>query len=209
MLAIIDTAGFGWAAAAGGVLFLVAGVVACALATAAKWLLTRTVRGGQHPLWSSFVWRNELADTFVESLAVPWLARLSYGTPLLPIWLRSLGATVGPGVWCESHRLPEADLVRLGAGATVNRGCVLQTHLFHDRLMRLDALCLRPGATLGPYAIALPGAVVGAGTTVGPAALVMRGEHVPDGTRWLGNPVRPWPGEHEAVEGAQWQSVPV
>lgn len=208
LIVVLDVAGCRVAVLTGGVLLLAAGVVACALATAAKWLLTPTVEGGQqHPLWSSFVWRNELADVFVESLAVPWLAKLCYGTPLLPLWLRSLGAKIGPGVWLESHRLPEAELVRLGAGATVNRGCVLQTHLFHDRLMRLDAVQLEPGATLGPHAIALPGVVVGSGTTIGPSALVMRGEQIPDGTSWLGNPLRPWP--REAVESVQWESVPV
>ncbi|KAM4066553.1 AMP-binding enzyme [Hirsutella rhossiliensis] len=208
MIIMLDIAGFRFAAVTGGVLLLAAGVVACALATAAKWLLTRTVQGGeQHPLWSSFVWRNELADVFVESLAAPWLAKLCYGTPLLPVWLRSLGAKIGPGVWLESHRLPEADLVDLGAGATVNRGCVLQTHLFHDRLMRLGSVRLEPGATLGPHAIALPGVVIGAGTTIGPAALVMRGEHIPDGTSWLGNPLRPW--ARDAVKSMQWEPAPV
>ena len=28
--------------------------------------------------------------------------------------------------------------------------------------------------------------------TVGPVSLVMRGESVPDKTRWIGNPVGPW-----------------
>ena len=92
----------------------------------------------EYPLWSAFVWRNELADTFVEVLAVPWLVGFSGGTPLMNLWLRSLGASVGRGVWCESYWLPEADLVTLGAGASVNRGCVVQTHLFHDRILRMD-----------------------------------------------------------------------
>ncbi|KAK5989317.1 Tyrocidine synthase 1-like protein [Cladobotryum mycophilum] len=194
MISMIDMAGFGWAVTVSGLLLLTAGMIACALATAARWLLTGAIpRGSQHPLWSSFVWRNELADTFVESLAVPWLVKLMYGTPFLCVWLRSLGANIGRGVWCESHKFPEADLVQIGDGATVNRGCVMQTHLFHDRLMRLDTVCLRPGATLGPQAISLPGTVIGSGATIGPVALVMRGEHIPDDTRWLGNPVRPWP----------------
>ena len=58
--------------------------------------------------------------------------------PVLNLWLRSLGARVGRGVWCETYWLPEADLVSLGAGSTVNRGCVVQTHLFHDRILSMD-----------------------------------------------------------------------
>ena len=49
--------------------------------TAAKWLLVGRMRPGSHPLWSSFVWRNELADTFVEVVAAPWFARAVTGTP--------------------------------------------------------------------------------------------------------------------------------
>ncbi|HEY7595804.1 MAG TPA: Pls/PosA family non-ribosomal peptide synthetase [Actinophytocola sp.] len=184
--------GFWLAALAGGVLLLDAGVAACALAAAVKWALVGRFGSHEHPLWSSFVWRNELADTFVEVLAVPWLVGGIGGTPAMSVWLRAVGAKVGRGVWCESYWLPEADLVRLGDGATVNRGCVVQTHLFHDRILRMDQVTLAAGATLGPHGIVLPGTTIGAHTTVGPASLVMRGEHVPAGTRWLGNPVAAW-----------------
>jgi non-ribosomal peptide synthetase-like protein len=80
----------------------------------------------------------------------------------------------------------------LGRGSTVNRGCVVQTHLFHDRIMRMDAVVLEHGATLGPHGVALPSARLGAGVTVGPASLVVRGDEVPKSTRWQGNPIRPW-----------------
>jgi non-ribosomal peptide synthetase-like protein len=95
-------------------------------------------------------------------------------------------------VWCDSYWLPEADLVRLGDGSTVNRGCVVQTHLFHDRILSMDVVTLEAGATLGPHSVILPAARIGAHATVGPASLVMRGEEVPVGSRWSGNPIGPW-----------------
>ncbi|MGW0704562.1 Pls/PosA family non-ribosomal peptide synthetase [Streptomyces sp. NPDC002643] len=182
----------GWAWLLAGVVLLGAGAVGALLSIVAKWLLVGRHRAGEHPLWSGFVWRNELADTFVEVLAVPWLAGSVPGTPLMNAWLRGLGARIGKGVWVESYWLPETDLVVLGDGATVNRGCVLQTHLFHDRILRTDTVELREGATLGPGGIVLPGSVVGARTTLGPASLVMAAESVPDDTRWLGNPIEAW-----------------
>ncbi|MEV6294012.1 Pls/PosA family non-ribosomal peptide synthetase [Streptomyces sp. NPDC051896] len=181
-----------WAWALSGPVLLGAGVVAAVVSVIAKWLLVGRHRTGEHPLWSSFVWRGELADTFVEVLAVPWLAGAVPGTPVMTAWLRGLGAHVGRGVWVESYWLPEADLVTLGDAATVNRGCVLQTHLFHDRILRTDTVVLREGATLGPGGIVLPGSTVGARTTLGPASLVMAAESVPDDTRWLGNPIEAW-----------------
>ncbi|KPI17813.1 non-ribosomal peptide synthetase domain protein [Actinobacteria bacterium OK074] len=183
----------GWAAwLLSGVVLLAAGTAACVLSVVAKWALVGRHRAGEHPLWSGFVWRNELADTFVEVVAVPWLAGAVPGTPVLNLWLRGLGARIGKGVWVESYWLPETDLVTLEDAATVNRGCVLQTHLFHDRILRTDTVVLREGATLGPGGIVLPGSAIGARTTLGPASLVMAAESVPDDTRWLGNPIEAW-----------------
>ncbi|GHF67211.1 amino acid adenylation protein [Streptomyces mashuensis] len=185
----LDAGGLGLAALVGGPLLLAAGLVAALVATAAKWLLVGRFTATERPLWSSFVWRNELYDTFVESLAVPWFAGPFTGTPVLGWWLRSLGARVGRGVWCDTYWLPETDLVSLGDGATVNRGCVLQTHLFHDRIMRMDTVRLGPGASLGPHGITLPGTTIGDHAAIGPSSLVMRGETVPAGTEWTGNPI--------------------
>jgi non-ribosomal peptide synthetase-like protein len=184
--------GWLWAALAGGVVLLAAGAVAGGIAVIAKWLVVGRIRAIEHPLWSSFVWRNEVSDTFVETVAAPWFARAASGTPVMNLWLRALGASIGRGVWCETYWLPEADLVTLETGATVNRGCVVQTHLFHDRIMRMDTVVLEEGSTLGTHCVALPAARIGAGATVGPASLVMRGDEVPPSTRWQGNPIAPW-----------------
>jgi len=173
-------------------LLALAGLVAALVTVAAKWLLVGRHVPSAHPLWSSFVWRNELADTFVEVVAAPWFARPVAATPLLNAWFRLMGATIGRGVWCETWWLPETDLVELGDGATVNQGTVVQTHLFHDRMLTMDRVVLKRGATLGPNSVILPAATLGRHATVGPVSLVMRGESVPDKTVWIGNPIGPW-----------------
>ena len=190
--ALLLTVGAWWTVVLSSPLLLVAGAVAAGVTTLAKWLLLGRIRAEDHPLWSSFVWRNEVADTFVEMVAAPWFARSATGTPALVVWLRSLGAHVGRGAWIETYWLPEADLISIGDGATVNRGCIVQTHLFHDRVMTLDGVRLDAGATLGPHSVILPAAQIGVHATVGPASLVMRGERVPASTRWTGNAIAPW-----------------
>ena len=189
VLWIAGSLGFAFAALLGGVGLLAGGVLGALITSAAKWLLVGRIRASDWPLWSSFVWRNELADNFVEVIAAPWFADPWLGTAPFNGWLRTLGAKIGPGVWCETYWLPEADLIELGAGATVNRGCVLQTHLFHDRVLSMDTVSLQDGATLGPNGVVLPAARIGSNATVGPASLVLRGESVPGHTRWFGNPI--------------------
>lgn len=190
--AVVLRAGWGAAAAVGGLVLLVTGAVAGVVTIIAKWALVGRFRPTEHPLWSGPVWRGELADTFTEMLAAPYLADPSTGSVALVWWLRGMGARIGRGVWCQTYWLPEADLVSIGDGASVGPGCVVQTHLFHDRVMSLDAVRLDAGATLGPHGVVLPAATIGRATTVGPASLVLRGELVPAGSRWVGNPIAPW-----------------
>jgi non-ribosomal peptide synthetase-like protein len=192
LAALTETVGAILTALLSGIVMLLAGAVAAAVSTLAKWVIVGRIRAGEHPLWSAFVWRTEVSDTFVEMVAAPWFAQSAAGTPALALWLRSLGVQVGRGVWCDSYWFPEADLARLGDGATVNRGCVIQTHLFHDRIMSIDTVTLDAGATLGPHSVILPAARIGEQGTVGPASLVMRGEFVPPTSRWSGNPIGPW-----------------
>jgi len=196
LLVALEAAALRWdwlvAALLGGLVLAAAGALAAAVTTLAKWVVVGRIPVVEHPLWSSFVWRNEVVDAFVEMVAGPWFAWTATGTPAINVWLRTLGARIGHGVWCETYWLPEADLVSLGDGATVNRGCVLQTHLFHDRIMSMDTVTLGEGATLGPHGVILPAASISAAATVGPGSLVLRGEDVPAGSRWTGNPIAPW-----------------
>ena len=162
-VAVVTQVARSWGVAAGvlsgGVVFLAAGVVAGAVAVVAKWVLVGRIGVSDQPLWSSFVWRNELADNFVELVAAPWFAETWLGTAALNVWHRAMGSRVGRGVWCETYWLPEADLVVLGDASTVNRGCVVQTHLFHDRVMSMDVVRVEAGATLGPQGVR-PGPVL-------------------------------------------------
>ena len=118
---------------------MVAGAVAAGVTSAVKWVLVGRIAATEHPLWSSFVWRSELADTFVEVVAAPWFARAATGTAALNLWLRSLGATVGRGVWCETYWLPEPDLVRAARRGDGQQG-----------LRPADPPVPRPGAEHGP-----------------------------------------------------------
>ncbi|WP_114201843.1 Pls/PosA family non-ribosomal peptide synthetase [Janibacter anophelis] len=194
LLALLDRSVWPAVLLAGPVL-IVGSHIAAGITLAAKWLLVGRHREGEHELWTHFVWRNELADTFTEMLAAPWFTRITAGTPALNAWLRLMGSKVGAGVWCDTYWLPESDLVHLGDGATVNHGCVVQTHLFHDRVLSMDTVVLDAGATLGPNSVILPSSSIGRHATVGPASLVMRGEGVPSRTRWIGNPIGPWEDE--------------
>ncbi|MEJ5998864.1 Pls/PosA family non-ribosomal peptide synthetase [Corynebacterium sp. H130] len=183
--------GFWIAWALGGVVLMLGGLVALLVTVLVKWACVGQIRAADHPLWSRFVWLNELQDSFVEGVAAPWYLNHNLGTGSLNNALRLLGAHIGRGAWIESYWFPEADLCFVGRGATVGRGCVVQTHLFQDRVMSLDTVTLADGATLGPQSVALPASELRIDASVGPASLVMRGDRVPAASAWQGNPIEP------------------
>ena len=164
-------------------------LVATAVTVAMKWILIGRYRPSEHPLWCSFVWRDEMMNAAQEQLADERLLRLTMGTPVMSMYLRAMGSRIGRGVWCETTAVTEHDMITLEDGTAVNRGGCLMTHLFHDRLLRIGPTRLDPGATLGPTAVVLPDTHLGTGTRVFGHSVVLRGEELPAGTRWHGTPV--------------------
>lgn len=194
-----------------GPVVLVAGVIAALIPVAVKWLLVGRFRTGNRTLFSTFVWRSELADNFAEMLAVPSLIRMSMGSGLFNTWARMMGARIGRNVWCETWWLPEFDLITLDHGVTVNRGTVLQTHLFHDRVMSLEPVTLKSDSTLGPNSFMLPGSALGERSTIRPGSLVLRQDHIPADSVWAGNPVthipQPSSGDTPPTQSAREKAV--
>jgi non-ribosomal peptide synthetase-like protein len=168
---------------------LAGGLVATAVTIAMKWILIGHYRRSEHPLWSFFVWRDEMMNAAQEQLADERLLRLAIGTPIMSMYLRAMGSKIGRGVWCETTAVTEHDMIDLADGTAINRGGCLMTHLFHDRLLRIGPTRLDPGATLGPTAVVLPDTRVGTDTRVFGHSVVLRGEELPAGTRWHGTPV--------------------
>lgn len=168
---------------------MVAGVAAVLLTAAAKWVLIGRYRPGEHPLWSTFVWRDEIINSCQEVLAGSWLLDHLLGTPLMGWYLRLMGARVGDDVWCDTLTITEFDVVTIGQGAVMNRRSCVESHLFHDRVMAIGPIDLRPRSSIGPSTAVLPDCVLGEDCAVSGRSIVLRGEELPAGTRWHGAPV--------------------
>jgi len=181
--------GVGVAIVAAPFVLIAGGLVATAITVVMKWLVIGRYRRSEHPLWSFFVWRDELMNATMEQLAHAHLLRFAIGTPIMSLYLRAMGAKVGRGVWCETAAVTEYEMVSLGDGTAVNRGGCLMTHLFHDRLLRIGPTRLEAGASMGPTSAVLPDTHLGVATRVSGRSVVLRGEELPAGTRWHGTPL--------------------
>ena len=174
------------------------GLLAVSFVVAAKWLLVGRYKRGERPLWSTFVWRNELVNALHEHLADLFLVEMLTGTPFVCWYFRLLGAKIGPRVYMETTDLTEFDLVKIGRDATLNADCTLQTHLFEDRVMKMSTIEIAPACTVGSAALVLYDTIMEEGSSLGDLSLLMKGETLPARTRWEGIPAQP-----VSLEGAE------
>ncbi|MBN1910013.1 MAG: amino acid adenylation domain-containing protein, partial [Pirellulales bacterium] len=139
------------------------------------------------PLWCTYIWWNEVINGAYETIATPALAPL-LGTPFINWYLRLMGCKIGKHVFMESPLFSEFDLVDIGDHAAINLGAVVQNHLFEDRIMKSDYLRVGDECTVGNMAVVLYDTEMKRAATVGPLSLLMKGETLPESTRWLGIP---------------------
>ncbi|MQA31955.1 Pls/PosA family non-ribosomal peptide synthetase [Modestobacter roseus] len=162
-------------------------VVAVALL---KWAVIGRYQPRVRPLWSGFVRRTEFVTGIYEAAAVPALLTWLTGTPLLGPLLRLYGTTVGRRTLVDTTYVTEFDLVTLGDDVTVGTNASLQTHLFEDRVMKMDHVVVRDRASVGDKSVVLYGSIVEEDATIADLSLVMKGEVLPPGTAWSGIPAQ-------------------
>ena len=156
-----------------------------------KWLIVGRYRPRVEPLWSLFVRRTEFVTGVYEAAAVPALLQLLAGTPMLGPVLRLFGMRVGARSLVDTTYMTEFDLVRIGNDVSVGPAVSLQTHLFEDRVMKMDEVRLEDRVSVGARSVVLYRTEVGDDVVLAPLSLVMKGESLPAGSAWDGIPAQP------------------
>ncbi len=171
-------------------MFASIGLLASVFVIGFKWALMGRYEPGERPLWSTFIWRNELVTAMHENLADPMCNMLLEGTPFAAWFFRGLGAKIGRRVYMGTTQFTEYDLVTIGDDVTLDNDCTLQTHLFEDRVMKMSTIHIHHDCSLGADSVVLYDTQMQPGAEVEPLSLLMKGEVLPQGSRWQGVPAR-------------------
>jgi non-ribosomal peptide synthetase-like protein len=153
-----------------------------------KWLVVGRYQPGTIPLWSNFVWRTELITGLYESMVVSGCLNFLLGTPFAAIILRLLGMRIGKGAYIDTTDFTEFDLISIGDNVILNHDCTLQTHLFEDRVMKMERIRLEHNCQLGSTAVVLYDSLLADDVLLKPLSLIMKGEQLPASTSWQGIP---------------------
>jgi non-ribosomal peptide synthetase-like protein len=158
---------------------------------ALKWALIGRYDKCSVPMWTPFVWLSEGVTNLYEGVAAPNFMRYLRGTPWLPLAFNLLGCKIGRGVYLDTTDITEFDCVNIGDYSELNALACPQTHLFEDRVMKIDHVNIGSRVYMGPRSSVLYSAVVADNAKLGALTLVMKGEHIPAGSSWRGCPAAP------------------
>jgi len=112
------------------------------------------------------------------------------GTPLKGVMWRLLGVRIGRRVFDDGCYISERSFVTIGDRCTLNAGSVIQCHSQEDGGFKSDQSEIGSDCTLGIGAFVLYGVTIGDGAVLAADSFLMKGEEIPAGARWGGNPAK-------------------
>jgi non-ribosomal peptide synthetase-like protein len=163
---------------------IVAGLIAL------KWLLLGRIKPCIKPLWDLFIWKNDIREFSYGYFINRHLTDIILGTPFVCILYRAMGAKIGKRVFINSEGFAEFDLITIGDEVCINRDSLIQTHLYEDRIFKLDTLIIKDRCNVGVGSMVLYNTVMEPNSTLGSLSLLMKGECLPANTRWEGCPAQ-------------------
>ena len=138
-------------------------------------------------IYDPYYWWHERHWKLADNAA---LMALFNGTPFKGLIWRLAGVRVGRQLFDDGCGMTERSLVRIGDHVTLGAGSTLQSHTMEDQTFKSGPIVVGDDATLGTNSYTNYGAVVGDGALLLADSFLMKGEQVPPGAVWGGNPAR-------------------
>lgn len=160
----------------------------CTLPILAKWILIGRWKPEQIRIWSLAYVRFWIVKTLIRSNPA---ALMFIGSPLYILYLRALGARIGPGVAIFSRRVPVCtDLLTIGAGTVIRRDSLFLCYRAQAGRIETGAVTLGRNVFVGQRSVLDINTSMGDGAQLGHASALHSGQAVPAGERWHGCPAQ-------------------
>lgn len=110
------------------------------------------------------------------------------GTPFKTFVWRLLGVRIGRRVFDDGCYITDRTLAAIGDDCTLAAHTKVQAHSQEDGTFKSDHITIGAGCTLGTGALVHYGVSMGDGAVLAPDSFLMKGEEMPAGAHWGGNP---------------------
>jgi len=112
------------------------------------------------------------------------------GTPFKTLLWRMIGVRMGRRVFDDGAYISEPTLTAIGDECVLNHRCIVQCDSQEDGTYKSGPTTIGAGCTLGVSSFVHYGVTMDEGSSLSADAFLMKGEEVPSGARWAGNPAR-------------------
>jgi len=112
------------------------------------------------------------------------------GTPFKSVLWRLIGVRFGKRVFDDGVFISEPTLTVIGDECALNQQTILQCDSQEDGTYKSGPMTIGSGCTIGVGAFVHYGVTMGDGAVLAADSFLMKGETIPPGTRWGGNPAR-------------------
>ena len=153
---------------------------------AVKWIMIGRYRPGSYPLWGTFYFRWWFTTTIEAAVPVGYLT----GTPLLNIYLRLMGAKIGPNVHLDSDSFASYDLTTIGEDSSINADSNLLGYTIEDGQLKIGRITIGKRCFVGARSAVCEDTVMEDNSALEDLSLLPCGSVVPSGETWLGSPAR-------------------
>jgi non-ribosomal peptide synthetase-like protein len=176
----------------------------CALPVGAKWILIGRWTPREFPVYSLTYFRFWLVKTLIRISPLV----LFVGSPLYLLYLRALGARIGPGVVILSRVVPVCtDLLTIGAGTVIRKDTVMLGYRALAGRIQTGPVTLGRDVVIAEQSVLDIHTSMGDGAQLGHASALHAGQAVPSGQSWHGSPAQPTTVDYRAVAPARCGTV--
>ena len=161
-------------------------IVTVFVAIAMKWLVLGRTKPGRYPLWGSYYFRWWLVQRFLGLLHVKWFQ----GSPIMRVYLRALGATVGDDALIGEAEWGAPDLVTIGAGASLGSKMKFANARVEGNELIIGTITIGADVYLGTSCVIEEDVVIGDSAEIKDLSSIETGARIGFREIWDGSPAR-------------------
>ena len=171
-------------------------LVSCALPIVVKWVLVGRWKPQEFPAWTPSYLRFWIVKTLIRANPMA----LFVGSPLYLLYLRALGAKIGPGVAIFSRTIPVCtDLLTIGQGTVIRKDTSFVCYRAQGGWIQTGGVTLGRNVVIAEQSVLDIETSMGDGAQLGHASSLQASQAVPSGQSWHGSPAQPSTVDYRSV----------
>ncbi|WDF53944.1 Pls/PosA family non-ribosomal peptide synthetase [Mucilaginibacter sp. KACC 22063] len=162
-----------------------------------KWLVLGKMKEGTYPLWGTYYFRYWFVNTLLRLIPTQFMN----GTPIYPVFLRSLGIKVAKDAQISSITVGAWDLIDIGADVSLSSGVVLDNVSVENGRITFSKIKIGDHAYVGSNAVIAGGSEIQEWGELSDLSYLPFGQKILPYEVWKGSPA-------EKVKDADPDSLP-